>query len=60
MQPNEWLRFECMIMELAEKLKLKDADSLHKFSTELHEHIEIALQDYADNEGFGKDYEPQF
>lgn len=60
MQRNEWLRFEIMIMDIAEELKIKDADSLYEFSTNLHEHIETALQDYADDMGFGEDYEPQF
>lgn len=56
----EWLRFEIMIMDLAEELNIKDADSLSDFSAALHEHIEIALQDYADDTGFGEDYMPQF
>lgn len=60
MKPNEWLSFEIMIMDIAEELKIKDADSLYKFCTKLHEHIETALQDYADDMGFGEDYVPQF
>ena len=47
-------------MDLAEELNIKDADSLSDFSAALHEHIEIALQDYADDTGFGEDYMPQF
>ena len=60
MKPNEWLRFEIMIMDIVEELNINDADSLSDFSTDIHEHIEIALQDYADDMGFGEDYEPQF
>ena len=60
MQPIEWLRFEIMIMDIVEELNINDADSLSDFSAELHEHIETALQNYADDMGFGEDYESQF
>lgn len=60
MKPYDWLSFDIMIMEMAEQLEFNDAGSLSDFSAQLHEHIETALQDYADDMGFGEDYEPQF
>ena len=60
MKPNDWLRFEIMIMDIIEDEKINDADSLSDFSVELHEHVETALQDYAYDLGFGEDYTPSF
>lgn len=60
MKPNDWLRFEIMIMDIIEDEKINDADLLSDFSVELHEHVETALQDYAYDLGFGEDYTPSF
>lgn len=51
--------FECMIMDLAEKLEAKNKDDLEYLSATLHEHLEIAMEDYAMDEEI-EDYEPQY
>lgn len=55
----DWLDFECMIADWAENDERKDSKSLEFFADHLHQHIEIALMDYAlDNDI--DDYEPSY
>ena len=51
--------FECMIMDLAENLEIKNKDDLEYLSATLHEHLEIAMEDYANDEKI-EDYEVQY
>lgn len=51
--------FECMIMDLAENLGVKNKDDLEYLSATLHEHLETAMEDYA-MDGEIEDYEPQY
>lgn len=57
---NDWLGFEVMIMDMAEQEKIDNAKDLQEFADELHNHIEVALQDYAEDTGFRDDYEPSY
>lgn len=60
MKNNNWLEFECQIMDMAELESIKTADELEKFADQLHMHLESALEDYAYDNGFGDDYEPLY
>ena len=57
---TEWLNFEIMVMDIAEREKINNATDLEEFADELHTHIEVALQDYADDNGFRDDYVPSY
>lgn len=54
-----WIEFECMIMDWAEEDDHNDKKSLESFADHLHQHVEIALQDYADESEI-YDYEPSY
>ena len=51
--------FECVIMDLAENLEVKNKDDLEYLSATLHEHLETAIEDYAMDEEI-EDYEPKY
>ena len=53
------LNVELYIMELAEQNNIKTKEDLEMFSENIHQIIENALMDYADDENI-EDYEPQF
>lgn len=57
---TEWLNFEVMVMDIAEREKINNAKDLEEFADELHTHIEVALRDYADDNGFRDDYDPSY
>ena len=57
--------FEIHVMDLMEKLqdKIKNAEDLERFSTELHESVETAITDMLEGDFNGihpDDYNPQF
>lgn len=53
------LKFEIMVMDIAEKLKIKNAYQLDQLSNELQSAVENALEDYAlDNDI--SDYESNY
>lgn len=52
-----WLEFELMIMDSIEESGLRDPEKIRDFSDDLHQHIEIAVQDYCYDLGI-EDYEP--
>lgn len=52
-----FLEFDCYIMDMAEGIT--DHTRLTLFSDRLHQHIEIALQDYASDHDI-TDYEPNY
>lgn len=54
-----WIEFELIIMDWAEDEKLEDTRELELFADDLHQHIEIALSDYADDNDI-EDYEPSY
>ena len=56
MDNREWLNFECSIMDMAEGID--NPTELEELADNLHQHIENALIDYADDNGFGDDYSP--
>jgi len=53
------IEFELVVMDLAEVLEVKTKDDLEWLAATLHEHLETAMMDYAEDEGI-EDYEPQF
>lgn len=57
---NNWLDFEIFIMDLAESYKIDNAKDLQNLADDLHTHVEIALEDYADDYDFRDDYEPSY
>ena len=54
-----WLEFECMIMDLCDENNIKTTEGLQRLSEFFHEHIEIALMDYAYDNKI-EDYEPNY
>ena len=50
---------EIMIMDFAEELEIKDSDSLDWFSNMIHEAVENAISDYAEDQDI-EDYEPNY
>lgn len=56
---NSLVQFELAVMDFAESYEVKTKASLEWFSVTLHEHLEIAMQDYAMDEGI-EDYDPQY
>lgn len=59
MNRNDWLNFEIYIGGLIESEKIKDAETLRRFSDSMHQQMELAVQDYADDEGI-EDYDPVY
>ena len=56
---NSLVKFELAVMDFAESCEVKTKASLEWFSATLHEHLEIAMQDYAMDEEI-EDYDPQY
>ena len=50
---------EIMIMDFAEELEIKDSDKLDWFSNMIHEAVENAISDYAEDQDI-EDYEPNY
>ena len=53
------IEFELAAMDMAEVLEVKTKDDLEWLSAKLHEHLEIAMEEYA-MDGEIEDYEPQY
>ena len=60
MENRYWLQFECMVMDKADEDKINNAKDLQRLSEEYHNHIEMAMQDFAQDNGFGDDYDPLY
>lgn len=60
MTREDWLDFEIYIGDLLERQEIKSGSDLQNISEELHEHIEYALSDYADDNNLSEDYTPMF
>lgn len=54
-----YIEFELTIMDMIYEQKIKDADTLRDFSDELHQSLEMAVEDYASDEGI-EDYIPVY
>lgn len=54
------LSFELYVMDLCEEIKPTRAEDLSIISDELHQHIEIAIEDYISSEGLEGEYESQY
>ena len=52
--------FELLIMDMCYEKKIKDAETLKNFSDDLHQSLELAIEDYANDNEFGDDYEPNY
>ena len=59
MRRNELLAFEIYIMDLCESQGCKVAEDYEKLAEQLHEAIELAIQDACLDEGID-DYEPSY
>lgn len=51
--------FELTVMDIAEECGVQTKDDLELFSATLHEQLESAMQNYAEDEEI-EDYEPQY
>lgn len=54
-----WNEFEIVIMDLAETCGIKTKNEMEWFSDMLHQEIETALTEYAEDAGVS-DYEPSY
>lgn len=45
------IEFELTVMDMIYKKNIKDADGLRDFSDQLHQSLELAVEDYALDEG---------
>lgn len=55
----DWLGFECTVMDLADEEKIENSEQLQYFADLLHQHIEIAMSDYASDHDF-EEYEQMY
>lgn len=53
------IKFELVVMDFAEGHEVKTKKDLEWLSNTLHEHLEIAMQDYAMDEEI-EEYDPQY
>ena len=49
MDRNDWIKFQMYIDNLIQAENVKDADDLKRFAEELHEQMELAIEDYGNN-----------
>lgn len=56
---TQLIDFELSCMDLAIALEVKNKDDLEYLSATLHEHLETAMEDYANDEEI-EDYEVQY
>ena len=56
---QDWLGFECMIIDRIQEESIDNGRDLSDLADEFHQHVEIAFQDWADDEGI-EDYEPSY
>lgn len=55
---TDGIHLEIFVMDLIKALEPKDAEELQDISEELHQHIEIAIQDQCEEYEYWKEYEP--
>lgn len=53
------IEFELIVMDMIDEQNIKDADKLRDFSDRLHQSLEMAVEDYASDEGI-KNYIPVY
>ena len=56
---QDWLRFECSILSMIEDERIDTGRDLSNLADEFHQHIELAFQDWAEDEGI-EDYVPSY
>lgn len=54
-----YIEFELMVMDMIADHEIKDADKLRDLSDQLHQSLELAVEDYALDEGI-EDYIPVY
>ena len=59
MNGTDWLRFELYVMDLLDKAQIRDSKQLMKFADNAHQQLELAIEDYANDEGI-EDYDPVY
>ena len=52
--------FELLIMDMCYEKGIKDAETLKNFSDDLHQSLEMAIEEYSMDKGFSEDYEPNY
>lgn len=57
---NEGLSFDIYIMDLCEKAKPTKADDLEDLSEDLHQRIEMAIDDYISDNQLEGEYDSQY
>lgn len=57
---NDWMKFELYIMDFLTELDINSGSDLSDIAEQLHEHMETAIQDYANDEDIYDDYEPTY
>lgn len=60
MDRRQLLEFELSICDFVDSIKPATVEELEKLADTLHQHVEIAIMDYADDEGWGDEYSPMY
>lgn len=60
MNRTQSLQFEISMFDLIDSIKPVTVGELEKLAETLHQHIELALIDYADDNGWGDEYSPMY
>lgn len=60
MDRRQLLAFEISIADFVESVQPTTVESLEDLSDTLHQHLEVVMQDYAIDNGWGEDYMPTY
>ena len=60
MDRRKLLEFELLVYDFVDLIKPATVGELEKLADILHQHMEIAFMDYADEEEWGDEYSPAY
>lgn len=60
MNRRQLLEFELSVANFVDSIEPTTVEELEKLADTLHQHVEIAIMDYADDEGWGDEYSPMY
>lgn len=60
MDRRQLLAFEISIADFVESVQPTTVESLEDLSDTLHQHLEVAMQDYANDKGWADEYSPAY
>ena len=60
MDRRKLLEFELSVCDFVDLIKPATVGELEKLADTLHQHMEIAFMDYADDKGWGDEYSPAY